>query len=102
MVFLLLLFKISLLPMDSRMEVYLLGISNFWCSTFILPKRVIKEVEKLCSSFLWNGSANNAKEAKVNWPSVCYPKQEGGLGSKVWFNGIRPTFCVSFGCYLPK
>ncbi|GKV34604.1 hypothetical protein SLEP1_g42967 [Rubroshorea leprosula] len=58
------------------------GISNFWCSTFILPKRVIKEVEKLCSSFLWNGSANNAKGAKVNWPSVCYPKQEGGLGIK--------------------
>ncbi|GKV49366.1 hypothetical protein SLEP1_g56121 [Rubroshorea leprosula] len=56
------------------------GITTFWCSTFILPKKVIKEVERLCAAFLWQSSTESARGAKVNWLSLCHPKQEGGLG----------------------
>ncbi|GLT73885.1 hypothetical protein SLA2020_457150 [Shorea laevis] len=56
--------------------------TNFWCSIFILPKAIIKEIEKICSAFLWNNTTQSACGAKVNWLTVCSPKQEGGLGLK--------------------
>ncbi|GKV27354.1 hypothetical protein SLEP1_g36534 [Rubroshorea leprosula] len=55
------------------------GITNFWCSVFILPKGIIKEVEKICGTFLWNNETCIARGAKVSWLHVCTPKQEGGL-----------------------
>ena len=32
------------------------GITNFWTSTFIIPKACIEKINSLCSSFLWHGS----------------------------------------------
>lgn len=43
---------------------------NYWSFVFLLPTKVIKSVERLCSSFLWNG-------AKVKWRNVCQPETEG-------------------------
>ncbi|TYI11953.1 hypothetical protein ES332_A09G241900v1 [Gossypium tomentosum] len=60
---------------------------NFWCRIFLLPSKVVKKVNKLCSSFLWKGHEFSAKGVKVGWDKVCYPKVEGGLGLKnlsVW------------------
>ncbi|GKV09536.1 hypothetical protein SLEP1_g21022 [Rubroshorea leprosula] len=74
-------------------------ITTFWCSTFILPKKVIKEVEKLCAAFLWQSSTESARGAKVNWLSLCHPKQEGGLGLKslMHWNSIRVPSDASWG-----
>ncbi|GKV04776.1 hypothetical protein SLEP1_g16888 [Rubroshorea leprosula] len=47
------------------------GITNFWCSVFILPKGVIKEMEKICGAFLWNNETYSVKGAKVSWLHVC-------------------------------
>lgn len=30
------------------------GITNFWCSSFVLPKACIKRINSLCGVFLWN------------------------------------------------
>ena len=51
-------------------------------SAFRLPSACLKEVEKLCSAFLWSGPELNGKKAKVSWGEICKPKQEGGLGVK--------------------
>ncbi|KAL0295119.1 UNVERIFIED_CONTAM: hypothetical protein Sangu_3204200 [Sesamum angustifolium] len=48
----------------------------YWASAFILPKGVLKILEKKMRRFLWHGSGN----AKVAWAQICKPKQEGGLG----------------------
>lgn len=56
------------------------SICNFWLAAFRLPRDCIKEIEKLCSAFLWSGAAMNPRKAKVLWDDVCKPKQEGGLG----------------------
>ncbi|GKU95211.1 hypothetical protein SLEP1_g8598 [Rubroshorea leprosula] len=58
------------------------GITNFWSSIFIHPKKVIREVEQKCNAFLWNNTTDTARGAKVKWESLCFPKQEGGLGIK--------------------
>ena len=45
---------------------------------FILPKKIIKHVERQLSRFLWFGSDNNdASGAKVNWEQVCKLKCVG-------------------------
>lgn len=38
----------------------LFNMQIFWCSMSLLPTRVIKEVENICSSFLWKGATDNA------------------------------------------
>lgn len=58
----------------------LASIMNFWSSAFRLPKACIKEIDSLCSAFLWSGPELNCRKAKVAWKDVCKPKEEGGLG----------------------
>ena len=55
---------------------------SFWNGLFILPKKVLKEVEKLMRRFLWKGSSLNAGGVKVAWEDVTLPLDEGGLGIK--------------------
>lgn len=49
-------------------------------AAFRLPSSCIKEIEKICSAFLWSGPDLNGKKAKVAWVDVCRLKEEGGLG----------------------
>ncbi|KAG7578526.1 Reverse transcriptase domain [Arabidopsis thaliana x Arabidopsis arenosa] len=58
----------------------LLSITNFWSSAFRLPGKCMKEVEKLCSAFLWSGPELKTHIAKLGWQTVCLPRREGGLG----------------------
>ncbi|GJY20023.1 putative reverse transcriptase domain, reverse transcriptase zinc-binding domain protein [Tanacetum coccineum] len=64
----------------SSMQVY-------WASVFILPKSVVKEIDKLLKGFLWCQGELSKGKAKVAWKQICRPKDEGGLGIKsleVW------------------
>lgn len=56
------------------------GIIGYWSSAFLLPKRVMKAINSLCSSFLWHGTIGISTGAKVAWKALCTPKTEGGLG----------------------
>ncbi|KAG7592735.1 Reverse transcriptase domain [Arabidopsis thaliana x Arabidopsis arenosa] len=56
------------------------SICNFWMGAFRLPRECIKDIDKLCSAFLWSGSEMKTSKAKVSWEDICRPKQEGGLG----------------------
>ncbi|KAL0416022.1 UNVERIFIED_CONTAM: hypothetical protein Slati_3434100 [Sesamum latifolium] len=46
---------------------------------FVLPKGVIKEIERRLRSFLWQGTTGSGY-SKVAWARVCTPIEEGGLG----------------------
>ncbi|KAK4380929.1 hypothetical protein Sango_3017300 [Sesamum angolense] len=52
---------------------------TYWASVFILPKGVLKLLEKRMRAFLWQGSSGSG-HAKVAWDQLCKPKGEGGLG----------------------
>ncbi|KAL0291804.1 UNVERIFIED_CONTAM: putative ribonuclease H protein [Sesamum radiatum] len=51
----------------------------YWGSVFILPKAVIKVLERRMTDFLWKGPSG-AGYTKVAWVQCCKPKEEGGLG----------------------
>ncbi|KAL0455541.1 UNVERIFIED_CONTAM: hypothetical protein Slati_0893300 [Sesamum latifolium] len=57
----------------------LTALQVYWAMAFILPKMIIKEIEKRLRSFLWKGSTG-VGYAKVSWQQVCRPVAEGGLG----------------------
>lgn len=63
------------------------GTVSFWISTFMLPKGCIRKIDSLCSRFLWSGSIEGHKSAKIAWTTCCLPNDEGGLGLRnfsVW------------------
>ena len=35
------------------------SISSYWCQMFILPKKVLMEINFVRSAYLWHGDANN-------------------------------------------
>ena len=59
----------------------LMALSLYWASAFILPKKVINEIEKRLRTFLWKGTTTSGYP-KVAWKDLCRPKDEGGLGFK--------------------
>ncbi|KAJ0892199.1 putative reverse transcriptase zinc-binding domain-containing protein [Helianthus annuus] len=52
----------------------------YWSLVFILPTRIIKELEAKMRGFLWCQGPMARGKAKVSWDAVCMPKYEGGLG----------------------
>ncbi|KAL0650745.1 hypothetical protein Bca4012_093436 [Brassica carinata] len=56
------------------------SLANFWMAAFRLPSSCLKEIERLCSAYLWSGLDLKTTKAKVSWQDICYPKEEGGLG----------------------
>ena len=96
----------------------LFSMQTYWSSLFILPKKVINEVETILRSFLWSGPDLKRTGAKVSWEQLCCPKQEGGLGFKsilvwnkaaiakhIWFlisGGEQSMWCQWVKSYLLK
>lgn len=58
------------------------SIKNFWMSAFGIPRQCVKEIDNLCSEFLWSGPELNPRKAKFAWSEVCKPINEGGRGLK--------------------
>ncbi|XP_022030846.1 uncharacterized protein LOC110931776 [Helianthus annuus] len=52
----------------------------YWASVFMLPARIIGDIEKRMRNFLWSGGLNKVSHPKVAWKNVFLPKTEGGLG----------------------
>ena len=71
------------LPFAGRLQLIssvLYNIQAYWCTMFIIPKLTCYKIEQIFNWFLWSGKEGNARRAKVEWESLCLPKEEGGLG----------------------
>ncbi|GKC90122.1 hypothetical protein Tco_1150771 [Tanacetum coccineum] len=52
------------------------------CLSYLLPKTVVKEIDKVMKSFLWDSRGNSNGRAKIAWKVVCRPKDLGGVEIK--------------------
>lgn len=57
------------------------GIQLYWSQIFLLPKKVLREIQAILRSFLWTGSADS-KKAPVTWDDLCHKKTNRGLNFK--------------------
>jgi len=48
--------------------------------SFPIPVSVAQRLERLQEDFLWSGIGDEVKFPLVNWPTMCTPIEEGGLG----------------------
>lgn len=55
----------------------------YWSSIFILPQKVLKEVENMLRAFFWSGPELKNTGAKVAWMDVWFPKMR-----VVWALGL--------------
>jgi hypothetical protein len=74
----------SFLSEASRLELtyaVLTALPTYAMCTFLLPKTIIKQIDKYRKHCLWrDADINNKKPPKAAWPMVTLPKDEGGLG----------------------
>jgi hypothetical protein len=76
----------SFLSQAGRLQmtnVVLTALPTYTMCTYLLPKTVIKQIDKFRKHCLWRGSDLNCKKpSKAAWPLVCLPKDCGGLGAR--------------------
>ncbi|XP_022030707.1 uncharacterized protein LOC110931630 [Helianthus annuus] len=74
----------KLLSFAGRLQLIVSVLSSmhiYWSSVFMLPARIINELEACMRNFLWSQESSFSKgKSKVSWKAVCTPKYEGGLG----------------------
>ncbi|CAH1444041.1 unnamed protein product [Lactuca virosa] len=63
-------------------NVVLTSIHVYWASIFKIHVTTIKEIEKLCRSYLWANVEVVKGKAKASWNNICKHKEYGGLGVK--------------------
>ena len=56
------------------------GIQNYWSSIFVLPKKILKDIDDTIKWFIWSGTELKKTGARVVWKDICCPTKEGGLG----------------------
>ncbi|XP_058733926.1 uncharacterized protein LOC131605606 [Vicia villosa] len=56
------------------------SLSIFTLSFYKAPKKIIGEINKLQSKFLWGGVEEKRKIHWISWKEVCKPLEKGGLG----------------------
>ena len=56
------------------------NIPVYYMSLFKMPKAVLKKVDCIYRSFLWDGQGDNKKLHLLKWSEVIKPKWSGGLG----------------------
>jgi hypothetical protein len=64
------------------------NLPTYLLSILPIPVAVAKRIESIQCGFLWGGMGEDFKFHLVNWPKVCSPIREGGLGIRNlrWFN----------------
>ncbi|XP_058725920.1 uncharacterized protein LOC131597229 [Vicia villosa] len=75
--------KVRLLSFGGRLTLLksiLCSLSIFMFSFYKAPKKVLKEITRLQSNFLWGGAGERKKMHWLSWRTICLTIEKGGLG----------------------
>ena len=61
-------------------QTFLSKLHIFWSRIFLIQKSILRQIDAICTNYLWNGSMHYINSPLVSWKDVCKPKEEGGLG----------------------
>ncbi|GKA55522.1 RNA-directed DNA polymerase, eukaryota, reverse transcriptase zinc-binding domain protein [Tanacetum coccineum] len=64
------------------------SLNVYWAAVFLIPKTVVKDIDKVLKGFLWCKGELKRGKAKVAWKTVCSPKSQGGLGLRALISDI--------------
>ena len=64
------------------------GIVSYWVHSCHLPISFCRNLDKLCSNFLWKG-----KMHARSWRSICKTKSEGGIGLRSFQDVNKASSC---------
>ncbi|XP_058071016.1 uncharacterized protein LOC131220059 [Magnolia sinica] len=56
------------------------GIPVHTLAAMVVPKKVLKDLEGMFANFFWGWREGSRKLHWKKWSSICFPKDEGGLG----------------------
>ncbi|XP_058732569.1 uncharacterized protein LOC131604096 [Vicia villosa] len=56
------------------------SLAIFMLSFYKAPKKILKEITKVQSNFLWGGGGDRKKIHWVSWRNSCFPTDRGGIG----------------------
>ncbi|GJV55061.1 RNA-directed DNA polymerase, eukaryota, reverse transcriptase zinc-binding domain protein [Tanacetum coccineum] len=62
---------------------------QYWDPVYLLPDTILKRLEIIFKSFMWNAGSSAKRKARVTWNLVCRLKEQGGLGLKPLKNGMK-------------
>lgn len=74
----------------------LLSLHSYWAQVFILLKKVLDEINKICRAFVWSGQQFSHKNGSVSWEQMCSSKAAGRMG----FRNIIHWNKASLGKYV--
>ena len=60
----------------------LMLIHAYWSQIMVLPRKMTKEISRVCRAFLWSGKEESMKPGAVAWGQICKARNFGGLGIK--------------------
>jgi hypothetical protein len=58
----------------------LTNVPLYMLSLYMASKMVLKRMDYFSARLLWQDSEEDRKYHLVNWPDICRPKDQGGLG----------------------
>ncbi|KAM6563917.1 hypothetical protein CsatB_023915 [Cannabis sativa] len=88
--------NISYMGRVTLINVVLISIHTYWAQIMILPKKLLKDIEDICRSFLWKGIQGGAGPGLIAWDAICNTKNSGGLG----FRNIQQWNIAALGRYV--
>ncbi|KAK1290058.1 hypothetical protein QJS10_CPB18g00601 [Acorus calamus] len=74
--------SLSLADRIELIKSVLSSLQTFWSSSFILPRRIQKDIELTLRTFLWQGHSTVRRIHHIAWSTICSPLSEGGFGIK--------------------
>ncbi|XP_028554526.1 uncharacterized protein LOC114580614 [Dendrobium catenatum] len=74
--------KAKVLSLAARLQFLRYTIWNtiaYWIRGSIIPKTILKQIDRLCAKFLFFGDLNKKKMHLISWRNTCKPIELGGI-----------------------